>query len=523
MSISQPDLLQQVIRFEYLQSLAWQGDSRWSELVEARVTMTDAALSSGWLREHFTGRKGGVTDFVILLSIVMHAQPLMGNDLEYLQTLKMATSEDEGRLYARITDLGLADELGMHRTTIAKSAQRLANSDFISILEIPEQLTAFRDSHGQFAGSKVYLLSGEIAQFLPKALHPLSDHHRVISSDTDGVGLTDTVSAEIGATVSLQPTHHVGSTDTNSRLEDRGGEEVFNATGEKIDCHTVFAAFAKLLGREYQPNAKDLETLQALASEGYTTTDILIVMQRVANNLGGSLSVARTFGYLLPEIRRQPPHTSTDQFDPDPTGSDGSASGSIPDTDSASEERSAAHADPSQTSEIPLPEEVRTAFLQVVGRVPSPVEAQRLAWLQAELNEYRPDSAPDAWDRIVEALKFHLNPQANQPVAYLRKVLTKTEKNTQTEKASKARLSDSQGKSMIVIPQENLPQVAGRKPLVPSNHDDHYPVIQVGGLALTRPKERASNYVIPAEENLRNLYDFAAWLSDQEDQGLTQT
>ncbi len=521
MPSSQPETSsqQQVIRFEYLQSLAWEGNSRWSEKVEARVTLADAALSSGWLRKHFTGQKGGTTDFVILLAFVMHARPLKGTDLEYLLTLKMASPEDEGRLYARITDLGLADELGMHRTTVAKSAQRLAAAGFITILDIPEHLTAFRDSHGQFAGSKVYLLSGELEKFLPKALRPLSDSHRVASGDTDGVGLTDTVSPEISSTVSLQPTHHVGSTDTNIRLEDRGGEEVFNAAGEKIDYPTVFTEFTRLLGRGYQPNAKDLETLEALAAEGYTTADILAVMQRVANNLGGSLSVARTFGYLLPEIRRQPPQASTDQSDPEPTGSDVSASGSVPDPDSDSGARSTAQADLSPVQGIPLPEDVQVAFLQVVGRVPSPVETQRLVWLQAELNENHPDSAPgDSWGQIVAALKFQLNPQANQPVAYLRKVLTKAAKNTPTETASKLQSSDSQGGSMIVIPQKNRPQVAGRKPLVPANHDDRYPVIQVGGLALTRPKERTSNYIIPAEENLRNLYDFAAWLSGQEDQ-----
>ena len=518
-SIPEPAPQQQVIRFEYMQSLGWKGESRWSEQIEARVTMTDAALSNGWLRQHFTGKKGGATDFVILLSIVMHARPLKGSDLEYLLTLKMASSADEGRLYARITDLGLATELGIHRTTVAKSALRLANSGFIFILDIPAHLTSFRDSHGQFAGSKVYLLSGELEQFLPKALHPLSDPDRVASRDTDGVSLADAVETGTGATVSLKPTYRVSSTDTNIRLKDRGGEEVFNAAGGKINLPTVFAQFSKLLCRDYQPNTKDLETLQVLEGEGYTTADILAVMQQVAGNLGGSLSVARTFGYLLPEIRRHPPNTSTDQSDPDPTGSDGPASGSVPDPDSASGERSAAHAEPSQSSGIPLPEDVEAAFLQVVGRVPSPVEAQRLVWLQAELNEKRLDSAPDGWAQIIAALKFSLNPQANQPVAYLRKILTKIAQDERPEKRkAESQPSDSQSRSMIVFPDGNLQKVSGNKPLVPTNHDDRYPVIQVGGLAITRPKERTSNYVIPAEENLRNLYDFAVWLSSQDNQ-----
>ena len=89
----------QVIHFEFQQSLSWESDSpRWSESLQASVHLTDAALSSGWLRQHFSGRRGGANDFLVLMAIVMHARPLRGADLDYLVGLGMATHQDEGRL-----------------------------------------------------------------------------------------------------------------------------------------------------------------------------------------------------------------------------------------------------------------------------------------------------------------------------------------------------------------------------------------------------------------------------------------
>jgi hypothetical protein len=478
MSSDTPTHPQQVIRFEYLQSLAWQAENRWSEQVEARVTLTDAAFSSGWLRQHFTGQKGGATDFVILIAIVMHARPLKGDDLQYLVNLGMATAADEGRLYARITDKGLADELGIHRTTVAKSANRLAEASFITILDIPEHLTSFRDSHGQFAGSKVYLLSGELEQFLPKALHARPTH-RVALSDTDGDGLTATVTPENEATVSLEPTHRVSLTDTNKRLKDRGGEEVFKQIAPEI----VFSHFAQLRGQDYVPNDKDRATLETLEAEGYATDEILAAMQRAAANLDGTLRVARTFAYVIPEIRRQPPENL------------GEASGSAPGDSNPGERNPFADSTSAlpELSAVQIPADILQTIQQIIGRPLTGVERQRLAWLHAELQGEADDPV---WPAILAAVKFQLNPQAQQPVAYLRKVL-------ENQPAKPQKPSKDSSRPVTALAKQNP-------------HATEHPPIQVGGLVLTRPKDRPSGYVVPAEENMRNLYEVAAWFLEQE-------
>src|SRR5512145_1465221 len=115
---------QRILQFEYQQSLVQESDRPgWSEEISVSVRILSEALTSGWYRERF-GSRGN--DFVILLAIAMHARPLKGDDLELLVRLGMATPQDEDRLYARVSDVALADELGMSRMTIARATERLA-------------------------------------------------------------------------------------------------------------------------------------------------------------------------------------------------------------------------------------------------------------------------------------------------------------------------------------------------------------------------------------------------------------
>jgi hypothetical protein len=151
---------QRVLQFEYQQSLVQETDrSGWSEIVTVSIRLLSEAITSGWYRLQFANRGN---DFVILLAIAMHARPLKGDDLIMLVNLHMATQEDEGRLYARVSDAALADELGMSRMTIARATRRLAEDKSIHMVEIPEKLFAFRDSRGRFNGKKVYLIAGDI-------------------------------------------------------------------------------------------------------------------------------------------------------------------------------------------------------------------------------------------------------------------------------------------------------------------------------------------------------------------------
>ncbi|RMD63912.1 hypothetical protein D6833_05135 [Candidatus Parcubacteria bacterium] len=218
----------QVIQFSHTQSMSWNGE-RWSETVEAQVVLSSAALSTGWLKENFTGKKGGALDYIVLTALIMHARPLMGDDLALFEKLGLATPQDEGRLYARVSDLGLAEELGVHRKTIAASARRLAAAGFIAILDLPD---GFRDSRGRFAGSKAYLVSGSMERYLPKIVtntppeagpdrgssSATDDTHRgslTTTDDTHRGNSSATVSPENDSTVAVQVPHRGSLTATN--------------------------------------------------------------------------------------------------------------------------------------------------------------------------------------------------------------------------------------------------------------------------------------------------------------------
>ena len=184
-----------VVRIEYLQSLTYQGEEKPAEAVEVSARVLYDALATGWLRETFTGRSRG-TDFLVFLAIALHARPLRGADLELLIQLGVATPEDEGRLYARVTDVGLAEELGIDaRQTIAAATKRLEETGLINILLLPED---FRDSGGQFAGCKAYLISGELTM-LRKEIMPASEGPAVLTK------LTRSSPSE-GPTVLTEPT-----------------------------------------------------------------------------------------------------------------------------------------------------------------------------------------------------------------------------------------------------------------------------------------------------------------------------
>lgn len=369
----------QVIHFEYQQSLSWDSDRpRWSESLQASVHLTDAALSSGWLRQHFSGRRGGANDFLVLTAIVMHARPLRGADLDYLEKLGMATHQDEGRLYARVTDLGLSEELGMHRTTIAVSAERLKQSGFIDIAEVPEEVE-YRDSKGRFAGSKVYLLSGELQRHFPsKEIQPLQG---------DRVGLSD---MDQSSTVSVKPTHRDSRTDIN--LTGGGGGDSFSADAEE----KIWALFAALKGDPaYQPTPREKRLLRSLYTDGYTTQEILVGIQ-IAFQEKMPGDPVRHFGYCIPVIHAKPAEASP-ALAPNPVSAN---LGHVPVVDSASTPIA------NQSEPPQIPEHVVRIFTQANReRPPTATDLHRLNWLHEESSPVAQENGQDAWEWIVEALK----------------------------------------------------------------------------------------------------------------------
>ena len=292
---------QRVIQFEYLQSLLQDSDKPgWSETVSVSVRILSEAITSGWYRERFAGRGN---DFVILLAIAMHARPLRDPDLAQLISLGMATAEDQNRLYARVSDIALAAELGMNRITIARATERLEKEQSISIVEIPEELMAFRDSHGRFNGSKVYLLAGDLqSRFFEKDIQPNdrdtksitvedlfqrrvtksstaegSTEPRVIKSDTEN-GESGLHRATKSITVSPHRATLLNTSDSNSRTnndDEESDEEVNGGAGQPTLAAQTLACFAERRGIfNYRPSAKEWRAAELLVEAGFTLEQI---------------------------------------------------------------------------------------------------------------------------------------------------------------------------------------------------------------------------------------------------------
>jgi hypothetical protein len=245
---------QRVLQFEYQQSLVQESErSGWSERFSVSVRILSEAITSGWYRQQFAHRGN---DFIILLAIAMHARPLKGDDLKMLVNLHMATPEDEGRLYARVSDVALAAELGISRMTVARGTQRLAKEKSLNMVELPEKQIAYRDSHGRFNGKKVYLLAGDIqSRFLEKNVEKLN--HAVKRSMVDG--FHETKRCMGGSKLNM-----------NKRNEEED-EEVFLPFFQEI-----FPYFARKKGDlEYHPTIKEQIALEKLVRDGFCLEQII--------------------------------------------------------------------------------------------------------------------------------------------------------------------------------------------------------------------------------------------------------
>lgn len=298
---------QRVLQFEYQQSLVQDSDRPgWSEDVTVSVRLLSDALTSGWYRERFGG-KGN--DFVILIAIAMHARPLKGEDLALLVRLGMATPEDDGRLYARVTDLALADELGMSAKTIMRATERLMEEQAIKIVDIPDINVFFRDSHGRFNGTKVYLLAGDLqSRFLEKRVEqsdrwtksPTVESHRRTKSPSVEPH-RETKSPVRGTNV---PTNIV---------DDEDEEEDAAALVER-----VFAYFAERKGGlDYHPTVKEQVALKKLLADSFTFEQIIAGIDAAfarpsrPKHFTHCAAIARDLVRLqqesrMPETRKQP-------------------------------------------------------------------------------------------------------------------------------------------------------------------------------------------------------------------------
>ncbi len=244
------------IKHEQSLEVSPQGQTR--ETRHVHVAIHYDALITGWLARFASDRQGR-SALPVLLALGLHARPLHGEDLAQLIELKLVAEADAGRLYARVTDVGLADELGLHRTTVNGAVAWLHRQQLVSVLDLPED---YRDSHGRFCGRHAYILRAD------GALSTVSVEATRNQSEPS------TVSVEPTRTMSVEPTHRVGSVSTKKKEKEEKQEQ-------KGTAAVVFSSFARIAGHPavYQPTDKDRRLLDQLLAEGYTCDQIIAGIQ----------------------------------------------------------------------------------------------------------------------------------------------------------------------------------------------------------------------------------------------------
>jgi hypothetical protein len=210
-------------RIVYEQSLEINEHNRVAEVRPwTRIELGYEAIQSGW----FGKFRPNWLDLAALEVIGLHARPLHGDDFDRLRDLGLVDSGDLNRLYARITDVAVADILGCSRQWINNCAARLGDKGLLRVLPLPAQ---FRDSKGKFAGSNAYLLSGQVLV--------QSNDHRVNSVNMDRLSRVNSVD--------MAGLHRVNSVNTKyinklSTLSDESGSRGDPAADHSAD-ETVWA------------------------------------------------------------------------------------------------------------------------------------------------------------------------------------------------------------------------------------------------------------------------------------------
>jgi hypothetical protein len=296
----------------YTQRLVGDADNR---LTEARpdiyFQIGYSAIQTGWLRK-FQRRW---SDLGVLIGLGLHARPLLGDDLELLIRLGLATPHDQGRLYARVTDLGLSAATGVDRDGVPICAARLSESGLLQVLNLPDD---FRDSRGQFSGKRAYLLMGTVTS---QAVHR-AGLSRTVGSDHAGLPRTvhGGLSRTKNITTSLTPAKSAGgaesapagfdsATETGSALDDEHATDwpTLDPSGNDASASRAGAAAETATGAHH--SQRDIwQRLDAALGDEKTATAFQAVLEVVESQLGFTevgLRAARLAFAPLPDRRRR--------------------------------------------------------------------------------------------------------------------------------------------------------------------------------------------------------------------------
>jgi hypothetical protein len=296
-----------------------------------RIEISYAAIQTGWLKQF----KPNWLDLAVLETIGLHARPLVGEDFRQLLDHGLASPSDQGRLYARITDGGLATILGCDRKWVSRCGDRLGEKGLLRVLKLPK---GYRDSRGLFSGNSAFLLAGEVLTHssagsirgyslptvdsdrgysLPTvdndrgySLPTVTGHnrlHRGYSLPTKNITLSSTLSDESGT---LRVPADLGQADKTVLASDdeNAADQLTLERSDNGNGAYRAAAAAETAAGAYRSQGDIWQRLNAALSDEKTAAAFQAALEAVESRLGLTevgLRVARLAFAPMPDRRRR--------------------------------------------------------------------------------------------------------------------------------------------------------------------------------------------------------------------------
>jgi hypothetical protein len=279
-----------------------------------RIEIGYAAIQTGWLKQF----KPNWLDLAVLETIGLHARPLVGEDFRQLLDRGLASPSDQGRLYARITDEGLAAILGCDRKWVSRCGDRLDEKGLLRVLKLPK---GYKDSRGLFSGNSAFLLPGEIlthssAGSVRGYSLPTERFIRGYSLPTDGgesiatkikLPLVSTLSDESGPRRVPADWGQADQTVSAPDDENAADQLTLDRSGNDKGAHRTTVA-AETAAGAYRLQGDIWQRLNAALSDEKTAAAFQAALEVVESQLGFTevgLRAARLAFSPLPDRRRR--------------------------------------------------------------------------------------------------------------------------------------------------------------------------------------------------------------------------
>lgn len=148
----------EVVRINYTEGLSVSASGTARPIRKVEVVFDYAALTTGFLAKL---SQGGAA-LAVLIGLALHARPLIGDEFQLFLLAGLVAAEDLARLFCWVTKSGLAEELGIHRTTVDRAINWLNENSVVKVITLPDDFVRkWLHTQGKFTGQQVYILTAD--------------------------------------------------------------------------------------------------------------------------------------------------------------------------------------------------------------------------------------------------------------------------------------------------------------------------------------------------------------------------